>query len=320
MSKKEVNNELLINLAKDYYLDNIPIVDLVKKYNLSRYLILKNLGEANKKGIVNITINFPFMRNTELEKFFKNSFKTKVKVLKYTEALSKQEPQFYDFCAKIVQEEIDRSTIVALSWGDSVYRLIDHFKLTMRKNLTFTQFIGEIGKYQSLAGSMRLVQKAAGQYEASYLTLSIPLYILNQDIHQPLKEEPTFRSTLSTAKKADLLITGLATPDAINSVDVWNQNKELLFGPTFKDAIGMVYGRCYDIDGNFLNQAHDKTFGLALDDILNIPQRIAICNKKFKAKACLGALMGNFFTELIIDEKTALTIIQLMKRNNIDEQ
>lgn len=318
MSEEEIQNDLLINLVKDYYLHNIPITDLSKKYDLSRYKILKKLEEAKSTGIVSIAINFPFTRNMELETFFNRYFKTKVKVLKGNEALLKQDLHFYNFCAKIAQEEIIKAKIVALSWGDSVYRVIEQFKPTIRENLTFTQFIGEIGKYQSLAGSLRLVQKAANQYEANYLTLSIPLYILNKDIHEPLKQEPTISRTLKVAQKADLLITGLATPAAITSVDAWNQNKESIFGHEFKDAIGMVYGRAYDIDGKILNQQHDKAFGLELRDVLNIPHRLAICNNKFKAKACLGALNGNLFTDLIIDEKTALTVIQLMKRSNLD--
>ncbi|MDF0479052.1 DNA-binding transcriptional regulator [Vagococcus sp. PNs007] len=308
------NDELLVNLSEDYYLKNIPITDLTKKYNLSRYKILKNLEQAIDTGVVSITINSPFSRNKELEAFFNRQFQTNVKVLKNTENITEDDGHFWDFCAKTVQSRIDQSQTVALSWGDSVYKVIEQFKNEIREDLTFTQFIGEVGKYHSLAGSLRLVQKAASKFEANYLTLSAPLYIMNDDVRELLALEPIINTTLSAAKKADLLLTGLATPSSITSVDAWNQNKELVFGPQFKEAIGMVYGRPYDINGQFLNQAHDKTFGLSLVEILQIPKRIAICNNKFKANPCLGALNGNFFTDMIIDEKTALKIMQHIKR------
>lgn len=316
MTNKLEKDELLIELSKDYYVKNIPITELTEKYQLSRYKILKNLEEANNTGVVTITINSPFQRSTELESFFKQHFTTTVTVLKNTETIIEQESQFWEFCSTIIQDLVEQAKIVSLSWGDSVYKVIEQFKPTIKEDITFAQFLGESGKYQTLAGSLRLVQKAASKYEGIYLTLTAPLYILNDDARVKLAMEPGISTTLSVAKQSDLLISSLATPASITSVDAWNQNKELIFGPIFDKAIGMAYGRPFDILGNFLIEDQDKTFGLSLTDIFKIPNRVAICNSKFKAEACLGALNGNLFSQLIIDEKSALKIMQLMKRRN----
>ena len=306
--------ELLIELSKDYYLKNIPITDLTKKYQLSRYKISKKLEEATSTGIVSISINAPFERNHEIESFFNKHFKTQVLVLKNIDSLVQHDINFWNFCAKTTQQMIADTSVVSLSWGDSVYKVIEQFKTSIQEDLIFTQFIGESGKYHSLAGSMRLVQKAASKYESRYLTLTAPLYIMSNEARELLGQEPILSKTITTARKSDILLTGLATPASITSVDAWNQNKELIFGPQFDNAIGIVYGRAYDIDGNFLNQSQDKTFGLTLAQILQIPKRVSFCNNKFKATACLGALNGNFFTHMIIDEKSALKIMKIMEK------
>lgn len=88
--------------------------------------------------------------------------------------------------------------------------MIDQFKMGAREELIFTQFIGEIGKYNSLAGSTRLVQKAAERYESSYLTLSIPLYVINETARELMALEPSLANTLATASHADMLISELA--------------------------------------------------------------------------------------------------------------
>lgn len=306
--------ELLIQLAQDYYVKNIPITELTKTYGISRYKILKHLEEANDTGVVTITINSPFQRNKELEAYFKQHFTTDVLVLKNTENIIEEETLFWEFCSTVIQEAIEDTKIVSLSWGDSVYKIIEQFKPSIKEDITFAQFLGESGKYQTLAGSLRLVQKAANKYEGDYLTLTAPLYILDPSVRTKLALEPGISTTLSLAKRSDLLLTSLATPASITSVDAWNQNKELIFGPTFDQAIGMAYGRPFNLAGEFLIDDLDKTFGLSLDDIFAIPKRIAISNSKFKAEACLGALNGEFFTQLIVDEKTALKITQFYKR------
>ncbi|WP_316246489.1 sugar-binding domain-containing protein, partial [Enterococcus faecium] len=79
-------------------------------------------------------------------------------ILKSSEDLSQHDLLFSKFAADYIQELIKKANVVALSWGDTVYKVIDQFKMGAREELIFTQFIGEIGKYNSLAGSTRLVQ------------------------------------------------------------------------------------------------------------------------------------------------------------------
>ncbi|MBP2966934.1 sugar-binding domain-containing protein, partial [Acinetobacter baumannii] len=133
------------------------------------------------------------------------------------------------FVADYVQVFIKQAKIVSLSWGNSVFKVIDQFKLFVQEDLIFTQFIGENGKYNSLAGSTRLVQKAAESYEASYLTLSIPLYIINDTARNLMSLEPLMSKTISTAIQTDLLISGIGTPNSLESVDIWKKHKNLLF-------------------------------------------------------------------------------------------
>ena len=166
---------LLVKICEDYYLEDINISEISKKYGITRYKALKYIEDAREKQLVSISINSPYARNYELEEIFKNYFKTNIYILKSSEDLSQHDLLFSKFAADYIQELIKKANVVALSWGDTVYKVIDQFKMGAREELIFTQFIGEIGKYNSLAGSTRLVQKAAERYESSYLTLSIPL-------------------------------------------------------------------------------------------------------------------------------------------------
>ncbi|EME8132334.1 DNA-binding transcriptional regulator, partial [Enterococcus faecium] len=282
-------------------------------YGITRYKALKYIEDAREKQLVSISINSPYARNYELEEIFKNYFKTNIYILKSSEDLSQHDLLFSKFAADYIQELIKKANVVALSWGDTVYKVIDQFKMGAREELIFTQFIGEIGKYNSLAGSTRLVQKAAERYESSYLTLSIPLYVINETARELMALEPSLANTLATASRADMLISGIGTLSSIDSVEPWNKHRKILF-PSMTDTVGFLYGRPFTINGEFIKPSEDKTFGLSLKEIFDIPKRIGICKSKFKAESCLGALNGDFFTDLFLDEKTAWKILSLIKK------
>lgn len=65
---EQTNTDLLINIAQDFYINQLTIADISTKYQVSRYKISKYLDEALAKNIVSITIRSPFARSQELEK------------------------------------------------------------------------------------------------------------------------------------------------------------------------------------------------------------------------------------------------------------
>lgn len=304
---------LLVKLCEDHYLEGINVSELGNKYNMSRYKVIKCLEEAKEKQIVTIQITSPYSKHDELELFFKRHFQTNVHVMQDVANPSNQEAQFFQFVADHVQEQLAAANVVSLAWGDTMYRVIDKFKKRSQEDLIFTQFIGEFGKYNSLAGSLRLVQKAAETYHAKYVTLSAPVYIINDLTREALSLEPGLAETLNIAKSSDVLLTGIGTPASIEAVPIWNQYTKSLF-PDLTNHAGFLYGRPYNDQGHFLMPEWDKTFGLNISDILGIPIRMGVCHSKFKAHACLGALKGNLLTHLFLDEKTAWKVMTLMTK------
>lgn len=311
---EQTNTNLLIDIAQDFYINQLTIADISTKYQVSRYMISKYLDEALAQNIVSISIRSPFARNQELERqlaavnpghhFY---------VLANAEQSNNDADRFYSFAAQTVQNLINPLKIIGLSWGDTVYNVIEHFKPTVKEQLIFTQFMGENGKYNSLAGSMRMVQKAANKYNSHYSTLNAPLYIINDQVRQLLSLEPAIQPTLTTARQMDLILTTLGTIESLESIPSWQESLVALF-PNLnrKEVAGFLYGRPFNHAGQFLiNPIADKTFGLAIDSILQVPIRVAVVNNKFKSHALAAALRGNFLTDLVLDEPTATKILAI---------
>lgn len=307
------HQQLLGNLAQDYYLSKMAISDISKKYNLSRYLIMKYLDEAFSSGIVDISIHTDYDRNAQLERELSNSFDIKnVYVIKDPSNPLDRDKIIASFAANQIQSLIKEYKIIGLSWGETIYTVLDHFSKHSSRNLVFTQFMGENMKYKSSAASMRMVQKAASKYDCPYYTIPGPLYILNDEARNDLYSEPAFTEAFKVANKMEMIVCGLGTLQSIDSIPAWHDYKKRLFkGVSLNQIAGMAFGRPYDINGNFLiHPTNDKTLSIPLNKILNVPIRFAIVQRKSKYQAALGALRGGLFTDMILTESIALRIIE----------
>lgn len=305
---QEENTSLLVDLAQDYYLNHLNLGDISKKYNISRYKISKYLSEAVDKKIVTINISSPFSRSSDLENQLQNKFpNSNFYVLKNTEDIAHENDRFYSFAAKYLQNLIEGKKIIGLTWGDTIYHVIDSFQTLSKDNMVFTQFIGENGKHNSLAGTMRMVQKVATRYNGKYLTIDAPLYIINKDVRRLLALEPAIQPSLATAQQLDLIFTSVGTLDSINSIDSWHDSKNILFPNVNSNTVAaLVYGRPIDKNGKLLvNEEDDKVFGISFKKVLEVPARVAIVNDKFKSASLNAALIGNYFTDVILNEPTA---------------
>lgn len=309
--------ELLSDIARDFYLGKKSVSELAKKYGISRYYISKYLDQALKEHLVTITIHSTAEQNTELEEQLQAAFPVNhIYVLKSGDNPAQADDVFFSFAAKVVQQVIRSSHIIGLTWGDTVYKLINHFNSVSRSDLTFTQFVGENMRYNSYAGSMRMVQKAAEKYDTTYHTISGPLYVLNDAARAAMLTEPSIAPTIDLARKMDTIICGIGTITAIQAIDTWKNNFRQIFAGINPDRIaGIVYGRPVSLDGHWLRPTVDKILGIPLEQVLTTPHRIAVIQNKFKTNAAVGTLRAGAFTDVIMDERVAVRIQKVLQDN-----
>lgn len=303
---------LLSNLCKDYYLENKTIHDLSQKYDLSRYKILKFLEEAKKDGIVHIDIQEQFERHIDLEERLHTYFDVHFFVLKENGSFVEHDLLFWKFCAFHIQQLLITDEIIGLSFGESLYKTIEQFMPSYEGKRMFVPFLGDNQRFNTISNSSFIAYQCAKIYHGHYRKLSCPLYTQNQALKSLLLQETCLQETLNLARKADTLLTGLATPAAIEAIPFWNACKRDLFS-NLDSAVGFIFGRPFAIDGHFLvNPTQDPVLGLNLADIYQVPKRCVLCNHKFKAQAMIGALRTGTLTHAILNEASAAKMLHLL--------
>ena len=307
----QLTDDILAGIAHDYYLSKLNIADISQKYNLSRYLVSKALDDAQNRGIVQINIQQQIKRDSELERKLQTKFNLKeVFILKNLETTNQDNEAIVKFAAQQIQNYIKSAHNIGMSWGTLMHDIIRDFNEEERNNLNFIQLSGQT--FNSSSRKRPLAQEAAARFNAHAYTLPAPLYAKNPKLIAEIKKEPFYQDLDKYFKNLDLIFAGIGTFQSIQVNQFFMDN----YAPTlFKNIdvskiAGLIFGRPYDINGNFFSEINNHICSISQQDIFNTPNRFVVVKNRFKADALLGALNSGVITHLVTNEGIAAKVWQ----------
>lgn len=307
----------LAELSNMYYELNMTQSDIANKFSTSRFKISKLLQEARDKNVVEITINNPHTRVNELENLLKTNFNLKHVIVLDNKSLPLEET--LSSLAKLGAEYLDsiitENSIVGVLWGKTISNVVKRLKPKKKLPITVVQVMGAAAKDDPLIDAPELIRKFANSYGGKYKYLYAPLYIDNDYARKALLQEPVINDTLFFANKADIILTGIGTVDAVFASTLWSKYvlaNEHSSSLVESKAVGCVFARLYDSSGNeAVIDVNSKIVGIDLNTIHATNYVIGVAAGKFKAEAILGALRGKYINVLITDDDTALKVLSL---------
>lgn len=312
----QLTDDILAGIAHDYYLSKLNIADISQKYNLSRYLVSKALDDAQKHGIVQISIQQQTKRDSELERKFQNKFHLKeVFILKDQDTTNQDNEAIVKFAAQQIQNYAKSAHNIGMSWGTLMMDIIRFFKEEERKDLNFIQLSGQT--FNSSPRKKQLTQEAATKFNAKAYTLPAPLYVKNPQLIRDIQQEPFYQNLINYYQNLDLTFAGLGTFQSIQVNQFFMKNyAPILFKDIDVNKIaGLVFGHAYDIEGNFFTQLDNNICSISIKDLQNTPNRFVIVKNRFKTNALLGALRSGIFTHLVTSEGIAERVWQKANEN-----
>ncbi len=308
--------KFLSNLANMYYEQNLTQSEIADQLSTSRFKISKLLQEARDRNVVEIIINHPKERSTQMEQLLMENFKLKNAIVLNNQMMSHDQTIYAlgKLGAEYVDSIITEDSIVGVLWGKTLYNLINQLKPQNKKAITAVQVLGAAAKDNPLVDSPELIRRFAKVYGGKYKYLYAPLYIDNDFARKSLMHEPVINDTLFLANRCDIVLAGIGTIDAVFSSSLWSgylvKNKS--FDTNSQRAAGCIYARLYDIDGNELDiDINKKIVGLDSNTFPQIKYRVGIASGKYKAEAILGALRGEHVNVLITDDSTASKVLTM---------
>jgi deoxyribonucleoside regulator len=311
-------HELLAQVASMYYEQELTQNEIAVQLGLSRVKVYRLLKQARAEEVVQITVDWPIKRDTELEQLLTDTFDLKA-------ALVLQTP-YHDTVpilrslgqlgARYLERILTDGMTLAICLGSSTYEVIHAIRPGFQAKVRVAQAMGSMPFAMQELDSAALARQLAQKLGGEVLYLSSPLMADNPEAAEVLRSQREIKRTLVAAREADVALLGIGNLDPATSgfVKAGFVTPDELAALVGEGAIGDLAGQIFTIAGDLhLCEYNQRVIGVTFDELLHIPTTIAAAMGREKAKAILGGLRTGVINVLCTDDRAATEVLGLSK-------
>lgn len=306
-------DRLLLEVAHLYYEEYLTQNEIATQLHLSRPKVSRLLKEARERGLVKILILDPYADLAKLEKELLSRFR--LKAVRVSRAPAADDILVKQAAAQEAAAFIPRflvpGDIIGVSWGTSLYELVRTFPALPLRNTTVVQLNGGVDNANTRNHASEIVQGLAQRLQAEAYSLPCPAIVGEPEIRTAFLQDERLARVLELGRKATkaLVSVGVPGPQSV-LVQAGYFSDDDIAALKAKGAVGDICSRYFDINGQVCDPALDnRTIGVSLEELRQIPCVIAIAAGVGKGKGLLGALHGSYIDVLITDAVTATEVL-----------
>jgi deoxyribonucleoside regulator len=310
----DTRRDLIVEAARLYYIEELSQAEVGKRLNMVRSNVSKILKQARAKGYVEIRIVEPSTASLLLEFKLKERFDLReVDVVASEKTYDRTLISVGKQAARFVESELKDGVRIAVSWGTSLFQMVEHVQNLSIPHSSVVQLHGGIGANNLEIDGWELARRFARKIDASIHIVHAPLVVRSEELRDLLILDQNVAESLELAVHADAAFLGIGVPDPKYSalvragyISEAESNELNRIG-----SVGMICGYFYDIEGKLVeSQVNRQIVSLNLDLVKKIPLRVAVAAGDRKVKALLGAIQGGYVNALVIDEEAAVGLLE----------
>lgn len=308
MDNRELEEYLsLLEVATYYYVDNLSQKEIANKLFYSTAKVSRMLKKIIDQKIVSISINYPNLRQYQLEEKIKLKFSLKECLV--LDNVSKQAINnnfsYYAFGANYLTKIINSDLKIAISSGKTIYSILDKLSLINESNIVLVQPKGmsnlEHKTSYDCPVNIELLSRKINDCQRELLYA--PLYVKNKIVRDHLFDENVIKRVIDGYDNVNVLLTSIASFSEKNS-QTWSSfiNNEDYSRLKKYNIKASLLGHFLDAAGQVI-QPYDFVLpiGMSVAQIKNIQQSILFVNGESKCQATLAVLKSKLINTLICD-------------------
>lgn len=318
MIKKEEKKQL-IKIAKMYYFEELTQAKIAKKLGVSRPVISKMLQRARDEGIVEIRIHDDGFDVTELEQAIAQYFQLDDVVVTPTENMPEDLMQtaLGRTAATYLSSTIRDTKTIGVSWGKSLYAMVQAYPVEQREGIKIIPLVGGIGTKAVELHANQIAYEWAKKLNGESESLYAPAVAETLSLREDLLRSPHISSVLEQGKRVDLAIVGIGNPFRNSTIEeIGYLEKSDIQKLKEAQVVGDIGSKYILKDGSEANHVlNQKAIGINLNDLKHVKRVIGIAAGVHKVESILAALKGGYLHVLITDDRTASAIVNQIKNN-----
>ena len=316
--KRENRKQMLADISTLYYKEKETQAQIAKRFGYSRSAISRLLIEAEQEGIIDININYPLVREGELERPLKEKYRLDAAyVISTGQATDLQALQMVgQMGALLIEQELHDEMVVGVGWGTSLHALVNALPDLNLSNIQVVQVIGALGsKSDARIDGPDLAASLAGKLNADHQFLHSPCFLDSPDACISLRSQKQIRDTLNLAYQADLILLGSGTIDvdpqfsSLYRTGLLSQAEILKIQK--KGGVSNFCGVMIGENGEILDMdINRRVLAADLNELKKRKRRIiGVASGGRKSEAIQAILKGGWLDVLVTDQAAVNSII-----------
>lgn len=311
--------DLLIRVAKLYFHEGLSQGQVAARVGVSRSNVSKMLQACKERRIVEIRIDETSSAGVRLEEELRRRLKlSPLLVVPFFADPEQTRQHLGRAAARLLETTLKDGLRVGISWGSSLYQMVEAFRPPRLYRVDVVQLMGGLGARDLSMDGTNLAYKLAGKLNGECHVIQAPLVVRNRAVRDSLLEEPDIRRTLRLAAGLDIALVGIGSsyPEASALVRSGHLSREQSAALLRRGAVGNILGRQLDIHGRLCDvPLNGRIVGLQPEKLRKIPLVVGVAAGAPKAEAILGAVRGGFINALVTDESAAQAILHRLEES-----
>lgn len=316
---------LVLKVAYLYYIENKPQNEIAGKLGISITTVSRLLAKAKEDKIVEFVIRDPYIECIRLEEKLRSHFHLKDIII--APAVTSEDGIDSEMAeenakklvamegARYLQRVIKENDTLGITWGSTVYHMINYLNPSQKVKARFVTLHGSIACCENELDVRTLVSRMAKAFFGENYYLLTDALMSSPEAARIMKEEKNNQRVFEMFDQINIAVSGigsfyptersvLASPDFLAPKDL-NALKD-------KGVTGDIALRFFNHDGNECpTSLSDRTITISMEQFKKIDCKISLVSGISKATTVLSALKGGLIDVLILDYKLAQEILRL---------
>lgn len=320
---------LILKAAYLYYIENKSQGEIASQLNISITTVSRLLKKAKEEKIIEFVIRDPYVECIHLEEELRKVFGLKEVIIApgvYVEEEKTLNEERDENVKKLValegarylQRIIRENDVLGMTWGSTMYHLINYLNPSQKVNATFVTLHGSIACCDNELDVRTLVSRISKAFSGTNYPLLTEALMSTKVAADIIKQEKNIQKVYHKFDEINISISGtgslypvmnsvLGKPEFMSPEDLMNLQK--------KNVVGDIALHFFDKDGKECEtDLVDRMISIGFEQYKRIPTKITIASGRGKAHTVLSALKGSLIDVLIIDYDLGVEILQLVKR------
>ena len=219
--------------------------------------------------------------------------------------------------ARYLQRIIKKNDVLGITWGSTIYRLINYLNPAQKVDATFVTLHGSIACCRNELDVRILVLRMAKAFSGMHYYLLTEALMSSKKAADIIKQEKNNKKVFQMFDNINISINGTGSfyPE-LNSVLAKPEfmSKEELGWLQEQSVVGDIALRFFDKDGKECKtELADRMITIGFEQFKKIDTKITIASGGYKAQTVLSALKGKLIDVLIIDYQLGRRIMELYR-------